>query len=471
MTGLLLTLLLGGSIPTQTNNAPEIRQVGLLRVHSYVRPRGSLFSPPDAAAREKAEALQRFLFARLAVEPSLEVAPPDELGRRIKAIRVHRDGAHLGMERMSIGRSKFKSLQMEGACEDLDAAHRTFESAYYEVVDPVLMADLSLIMAQCYAEKTLDNAHVALKEMFLRDPWRAFKKGFYSPEFEGHMSRALHDFNETYPKENQLGNSKRLDAFIEETKLDAVVSAWIEMQGSTLVARIEITDRHSRGASYRHEFKSTSRTEDRERIDRFISRWVTCLPTPQAPTNVAPPPPDNRFFIDTGFAYSIYGKDTTRRIFHNFGMGLSAEYQFLRGLGAFIQVNMFSSTRDPDRDLLDSFTAIRTIAGVSYAFRGNWWRLYVRAGFDVQFLGSYATTTDPWCKFAGRGDARCTGGVTDLGNDVTMGFHGAFGVQFFINQNVYLSVRVSASSYIVPLDATIEVNFPVTSELSLGYSF
>ncbi|MBT9557528.1 MAG: hypothetical protein IV100_15920 [Myxococcales bacterium] len=433
---------------------------------------------PGAAtdARTLDEQLTSLIERRLQLDPGVTALRGPELSERLEKFMTR---IRAGLERKQRAEALVRDLQTDAALPELIDTERELLAAWKDVHDRITrtpqLADLSLVLALAHADRREDAAvHEALKSLFLRDPLRRFEPGFYDAEFESRLATAWTNVRVSQPKEQPLGSPERLERFMSEVDADTFVHAWIEdgdSVGSRRV-RIIIYDRLLPSVAF-----TTPVGPDGggtiEAVDRFLSRYLTCLaPVTIEKVGVTPPPdPEPWLFIDAGFAYSIFAQETTREPFHNLGLAISAEFQFLSGLGAFVEVDMFTSTLDPQRDLVSSFTSIRTLTGLSYAFRGAWWRFNVHFGFDVQFLGSYRTTTDPWCKLGGFSDSRCAEAeTTDLASDVTGGFHGAFGVQFFVNPNVYLGLRTGMSAYIVPLDEAIEVNFPFTVQASLGYA-
>jgi len=426
--------------------------------------------------------IRDYLQTRLEVEPQLRIVGMARVRERLETLHAGklREAERLHRE----GQRYYDRGDLRRAIRSFEKSLKTYRECYFDVLAPDALADLLLTLAHARSEVTglredrlsaeRNQAGRDLEDMFFLNPDQRVAKGFYPVAFEDLLEDALSDFRaSSLRRENRLGVKPRLRQFKEDLDVDTVVLPYLERDGSDIHLRVVVFDSEVATARFDGVVIPEAPADGQDRLDRFISAWLTCLPTGSPITRSEDAVANNRFFIDTGFAYSIYGKFTTRRLFHNLGMGLSAEYQFLRGLGVFGQINLFTSTQDPDRDLLDSFTSVRTTLGLSYAFRGQWWRVYVRFGFDVQFLGSYVTTTDPWCKFAGQADSRCTESeFTDLGSGkITMGIHGGFGVQFFVTRNIYLTVRASTSAYIVPLNENTVVNFPVTSELALGYSF
>jgi hypothetical protein len=108
---------------------------------------------------------------------------------------------------------------------------------------------------------------------------------------------------------------------------------------------------------------------------------------------------------------------------------------------------------------------------LSFAVTGEWWRMYVRLGFDVHIPGTFTITTNPHCKFFGAGDKECTGEVFHLGADTTMGPNASFGAQFFVGRDLYILVRTSSSTYVIPLDRSAVLNHPFGIETGIGYTF
>ena len=472
----IVTLTLAGTAHAEPppEEGPRNRRLAVLPVQNYAVAPEELWDDADPLVPPVEAALQRFLLKRLAVEPYLDVIPPEEIVERLNRIRMHREGAMLGLERMRLGLDLYKALRVGEAIPHLEQAHAALTAAFHDVVDPVTMSDLSLHMALCYLEKEPHKTHVALKEMFHRNPTRRFRPGYYSQDFEQALRSAMTDFQATYPKENPLGSTARLDRLAEAIDVDSVIFAFLQPTPSGPEIRIVVHDRHSRGVSFRAGFESTSRAADLERMDRFVSRWTTCLPS-QIGAPEAPPKQVSDFVLDTSFTYSVFaslfGDDAlTSTPFHNLGLAVAGEWQFLSGLGTFIQLNVLLTTQDSLRDLTNPPPNVRLAAGVSYAYSGESWRIFARFGLDVNFLlGEFDITRDPWCKWLA-GHERCLGRIDTYADEYLMGFYVAFGGQIFVSRGMYVTLRVGVSAYVAPGDA-VELNFPLTFESGIGYKF
>lgn len=457
---------------TQTQKAPRLRRVAVLPVLNFIRSPESLWeSKAGSPGKTPEQIIQDYLIRRLAVEPKLQVFAPKQVMERIMALPSHAGKIDLGINRMDLGMDLFKNLRVTDAIPHLEQAHAALKDAHYSLLAPYKMATLLLTLAQCQLEEKLGHlAHIKLKEMFFRSPRKRFKQGFYSNTFEQALKSALVDFVATYPKGNPLGSMAGLDRFVNDIDVDSLVYAYLVSGNDGPQIMVRVYDRESRNFSYRSTLPSAGHANDLERIDRFVSRWATCLPThvglPKGPQSFP-----SRFFIDTNFSYSLFLKDPTRRVFHNLGMGLSAEWQFAQSLGVFGQINMYTSIQDPDRDLKDSVSSVRVVAGLSFAIDQDWWRIFLRLGFDVHVPGSFTITTDAHCKFFGEGDKECTGDVFHLGGEITMGPTGALGAQFFVGRDLYVSVRINASTYVIPLDRSAVLNHPFGMETGIGYTF
>ncbi len=455
---------------------PRNRRVAVLPVLNFSVNAEGIWHSPNAAPPVE-EALQRYLLKRLAVEPYLDVVPPEQVLARINGLgELHKGKLQLGLERMALGMAQYKALHVTNAIEHLERAQAALAEAYHDIVDPRTMANLALTLAQCYLEEDkLHETHVHLKDMFRREPSRRFKRGFYSAKFEQALRAAVTDFIATYPKENPLQTPARLDRFMRDIDVDALVFAYLEPSATGNQVRILVHDRHSRNVSLRSSFISTDQSADLDRIDRFVSRWITCLP----PQIEGPKPPEKRiseFFLDTSFSYNVFGtlfggQRLTSSPFHNLGMGVNAEWQFLSGLGTFLQVTMLISTQDPERDLTDSFPSLRLLLGMSYAYRGAWWRVFTRFGLESHFLlGDFTVTRDPWCKWQESHPECNLNFETTYSAQYMLGFHAALGAQFFVTRQIYLTTRAGVTAYIVPNDR-VDLNFPIIAELGLGYNF
>ncbi len=472
MTGLLvaMSVLCADAPPEGKRN----RRVAVLPVSDYALTADGIWIRTSEPDRE-VQALERFLVRRLAVEPTLEVVGPADIEERLSQIRIHREGARLGQQQMQHGMALYRDLNVRQAVPYLERAHAALTTAMFDIVDPAAMGELSLTLALCYQELgKADRTHVALKEMFLRDPTRRFQPGFYSKAFESALRSAVTDFVATWPRENPLGTQARLERFMDDVGADVLVYAWLEPTEGGREVRIAVHDRESRNVSHRSQCEKTDRAADLERVDRFVSRWTTCLP-PQIGEDPTPTEKPFDFYLDTAFSYSLFASLTgsdplTSEPFHNLGMSVNLEWQFLSGLGAFFELDMHVSTQDPERDLTNTFPSLTTAGGMFYAYSSEKWRVFTRFGVGAEFLLSeFTVTKDPWCKWNHAPNCPATA-TTTYTDELLLGFYAAVGGNIFMAENLYTTVRIGVTAYIFPSER-VNLNFPLTFEAGLGYRF
>ena len=481
--GLVLAVLTLSAPALSDEGAPlPRRKIALLPIKNFALDE-SPFSGKKKLGPEAA--LSSVLARRLAEDPDFDVLGPDQLRQRIKGLRVYQD-VGIALKAKEDGEARYRDLDAEGSITPLEQAEAGLDAAYYDLVSPGEMATLELTLAQAYVEqkgfaKVEGRIHEALKRLFWLDPGRTFTKGFFPDSFESLINKAITDFRPNFPKDNPLRTQARLDRFLTDIDVDTLIYAWLQTTSGTdrgAELHVRIYDRTLATVSYSHPLQA--RTEAgvaalTENFDRFLTAWLTCLPKTELDTGPRAPSL-RRFFIDAGFAYSIFTvNDATRNPFHHMGVALYAEYQFLAGLGAFVRVDLFSSTLDePEHDLLSNVTSARVGLGITYAFQGSWWRLAPHFGLEVQFLGTLQTSSAAWCKFEGLGSDICKdrGGVeTDLSGAITTGPTVGLSAQFFASRNFYIGLRANVSIYIAPFADVDQLNIPFSAETSLGYSY
>ena len=469
---LLLTLL---PVLAAAEETRLTRKVAVLPFADFSRTADGLWTERSLQT-DATGPLLRYVLKRLAVEPGMEVVRPVQVRNRIRAIRVHREGAQLGLERMQLGLDLYKAIRVKDAIPHLEQAYTALISAFYDVVHPERMAELALTLALCYQEdRRHARAHVRLKDVLHWAPRRQFKRGFYSQSAEQALDAAWVDFMATFQRDNPVRTAARIDRLMKELEADVLVYGWLEATATGAVFQLVVHDTTAR--PQRVSFPMTGSADDLERLDRFISRWTTCLPSLE-PVVAGDPSvsPQNNFFLDTAFTYSLFtsllrSDALTSSPFHNLGMAINGEWQFLRGLGTFLQLGMLMSSDDASRDLRDTFPTVRLTTGVSYAFNGPRWRIFARVGWEFQFLGTFEVTRSPWCKFD-RDHALCQAGEIDrFSGDTMMGFHAGLGGHFFATPRLYVVLRSSVTAYIIPNDDTLELNFPLSFDAGIGYTF
>lgn len=408
--------------------------------------------------------------AVLSHEPEFEVlrladlAPRDGPGNSEIVVRGL---LHLGVER-------YKDLRIAAAITVLDQGVTAALGDFLDVLAPDLVSDLYLYLGLSHLENGSPAlAHVAFKNLFWATPDRRFPSGYFPPDAEAALRAAALDFLRTHPKETYLGSVERTVRFMARHRVD--VGCYVFLTGNDAAsARVDLRvfegrgkGRGTVGLGAMAGFPLAGTDDALERLSRALTAWASCAELPSREPLVKRKP---RFFMDTSGAYLLYLKVPTRKLFHNAGFGLGLAWQAAEGLDVFGRLSLFDSFADPYGDLIEGFWSVRGVVGVGYSLVGDWGRVFVHTGLDVNYLSDFASTTDPQCKFWPDDPRRCPSSRIKRPSYL-VGINGAVGVNVRLAGPIYLMSQVGSSAYFFSNDTTPDLNFPFSVELGLGYAF
>ncbi len=455
----------------QNPSFPRLRTL-VVEGQDYRTDPDALFYDPEQppAVSDTAVRLADGAAAVLSREPEFEVlrvgdlAPQEGPGNPEIVVRGL---LHLGLER-------YKDLRIGPAITVLDQGVTAALADFLDVFSPDLVSDLYLYLGLSHLENGNPAlAHVAFKNLFWATPDRRFPRGYFPPDAEAELRSAALDFLRTYPKETYLGSVERTVQFVTRYRL-AVVCYVFATGNDQATSRIEVRvfegrgkGRGTVGLGSMAGFPFAGQDDAAERVSRVLTAWAACVELPSRELKVRQKP---RFFMDTSGAYLLYLKVPTRKLFHNAGFGLGLAWQAAEGLDVFGRVSIFESFPDSYGDLLEGFWSIRGVVGVGYSLVGDWGRVFVHSGLDINYLSDFASTTDPQCKFWPDDPNRCVSSRIKRPSYL-VGINGAVGVNVRLAGPIYLMAQVGSTGYFFSNNSSPEVNFPFIAELGLGYAF
>jgi len=367
-----------------------------------------------------------------------------------------------------VGLEHYLALQTDRAIGNLKNAERFYDDVYETLVDPAALGDVLLILGVSHIEQgEPELAHLAFKRLFLHQPQRHVKKGFFPERIEQALAAALVDFNASGPKDQPLGSPDRLEQLGADLGLDVMIHGAVTAEAGRLDVRLYAWDRQKQTQVMTERFAADAHIE--ERVDRFISRLLCCttlaMRTPE-------PPPMPRFRLDTDIAGSIYGRHPARRLWTNLGFGMTFAHVVRPGFELFASTQLYTSVLDPYRDLLRSFNSVRFVIGPGFHTLGETVRFFAHPGLDLHLLGRFVASTDPNCKLFGTSHPQCSGGsLTDLDGALLIGVNLTLGTHISIGRSFFVAIKPSISAYFLPLDGKDKLNFPLSFETGLGYVF
>lgn len=431
---------------------------------------------PHATARGAAiRAIERQVLDLVSANPRFAVVSTDQIRAGLDKKFQVAAGLALVRERFALGRSLYEELRVEAAIEMLTEAAKSAQQLFAEVADPALLADIYLTLGLAERERgRADLAHIAFKRMYSVDPTRTVPAGYYPSAVEKALRGARTDLRAT-AKADFFSLSPKVDAFLEASGADEALFAYVETIEDQLVLRLAVYSRHTHGFSSRELIPFTLTEADADAVDRALSRWFAC--TPSTLVQPAGPPRSHQFgkmFIDTAGAYGVYFGFPTREIFHNVGFTFQAAYNIAPKLDLFAKVSLMTAFSDPRQDLTDgSLTSMRTVIGAGVAFETGIWRPFIRPGIELHYVGPFTVVKNPNCKFWGLDDERCPqndNAYRKVDDALLAGVNLATGFSVAAARGVYLTTQVGFSLYFPLLEET-ELNYLLSAELGLGYSF
>ncbi len=464
-----LALTLGVVLGARAHAAE--RAIAVLPLRAVVGKPADLFAPerpvPHLAA---AAALEARLVAEIQRSGDVRLLTPVAVRARFAADHSGATTARIASERYRLGLEYYHGLAATRAADSLRAAARLYTEIYQDLIGAKALADAYFMLGV-----TLHDggnpvaAHVAFKEAFALAPTRRFRPRFFGPQVESAMSAALIDHLATGNHARPYGEVGRLGAIADRLDVDAVVTVSLVDRGDAPLEVLVAAYRRSRGAVEAEARFAYADVESE--LEPFLSRWLACLPVRQV-TPIRQPAAASAIRIDTSAAYALYLRQPTRRTFHSVGFAAGASGRLRPGLEWHGRLTMDTSLSDPYRDLLRAFNSVRLVAGIGFALQRGRWHLALQPGLDVRLLGSFVATTDPDCKLFGENHRLCDRStVSDLGSTVLFGPSIGAAVSVDLGRSFVLRLASAATAYILPFDGTDALNYPISTELGLGYRF
>jgi len=408
--------------------------------------------------------------AVLAYEAELEVLRPAE------AMPEAGGGDDPGIVRgfLRLGVELYRNIRSGDAIKVLEDGVESARSVFLDATDPGLLSDLYLYLGLCYLEEgDAALAHIAFKNMFFITPRRVFEKGYFPGQAETAIRAAAVDFTRTFPRDQPFGTVKRASRFVRMADASELVYVFLTDRKDGPAVEVRVVGPVERGSvfgvEYQTEFPLSDSGKAREMVSRAMSAWIACVTLPSRVETAKEHP---QFYMDTSGAYSIFLRYPTTKVFHNVGFGVGLSYQILENLDFFLRLNLFTSFKDEERDLIEEYTAFRGVLGVGYTLRGDWGRMFVHTGFDFQYLSGFASTNNANCKFFGTGSGFCPESeVKRLPYQFLGGINVTIGTNIVISGPIYLLVQVGVSGYFFPAGLQAPLNYPLSAEIGLGYAF
>jgi hypothetical protein len=459
------TSLLSTDLPDARKRA---RRVAVLPAVDHVADEARLFEAGGGETDFDGDALDAEMIAALRARGFVEILAPADVRAALRARSDLADRAQIAAERYRLGLDYYLNLRADKAIASLRRAVQLYASMDQSLIDPRPVADARFMLGVALADHgDAVAAHAALLQAFALQPGRRFRAGFFPASVEQALRRGLRGHLADVAGRRPHGGPKRLARVARLLGVDAVVTT-ARVRTPAGVRLAVAVFRTAREGFEAEELLAVPERARPAALEAFASRWLACVPVRER--GDPPRPRWGRWWLDTSATYATYLRRPTRRAFHGLGISATVSQQFLPGLEWFFRTGMLTSLPDGYGDLLSSFNSVRLLGGVGFAIKRGPVRVVLRPGVDVHVLGDFVATTNADCKLFGRGHPRCpASAVANLERDVLIGFHLGGAMQVVLGRRFYLAFDASVSGYVLPLDGTDELNFPISGGVGIGY--
>lgn len=427
-----------------------------------------IFSPKRA---ETNRTMARQVALNLSEQPELRTFSWSEVKERLKSSRGFSDALRLTQANLSLGIDQYRNLRVDEAIQTLERAQELMHEKLIDFFDPKLASDLYLNLGVCLVEQNkLDEARVAFARMFFYEPNRRFVRGFHPRKVEETLGSAISDLNASMPIGSPGMETRFLRHLKNKGKLDQIVT--LVMRGRTnseIELRIYDLDRNM-ATHFQKIPRQAPDKLDEDALGRFVSRYVACEVFERV-TKTAYQQRYRTSFIETHSGYHTYARTPTRDIFHSLSVGVRAGKGVARNIAFFSDLSIVSSFRDRHRDLSNRLVSLRAVGGVEYRIQWRRFTFFFSPGIEANLVPDFTVYTSANCKFFGASHPLCQlKNVKEMKSEVLMGIHGGLGARYHATKNLFLSLRVTGSVYLLPVDENKQLDFPLTGTLGLGFN-
>ena len=473
-TTLVLSLLLGVSFPL-LGATPQFKNqtVLVLPIRELAHSCDELFSPHPPASGNAVQ-LGRILQQQVAQTQYTKTISYSEFRSDLAGSASYKEKLVLGRERYLLAKELYRELRQTEAEDNLLRSIRFLQQIFYELVEPEAFAEIYLLLGVTRMELGRNaEAHLAFKKAMFLNPRLPIQRGYYPEPVEQALTIACEDSRRSVGTISYEDVDRALH-FMKSWKIDAIVISILSQQGGKTALFLGVLDQKSRSVVFRETIPLAGSMEvDEAQISRAVGRWNACT----ARQSIQPRLEErHRYVFSAAYQQMAYLSYPTRSILNTTGFSFESGFFLLRNFALVAKAQFTSSLPDRFGDMLSPLTSFRLILGPAFSVSGNWWRLYVVPGAEVHMLGAFSTSSDPDCKFYNKDSdgfaAMCPDGqikkypVTFLG-----GVNVSLGAQFFFSNRLFLSTALSISTYFMPFDRSIEMNFPVAIEAGGGIAF
>ena len=397
-----------------------------------------------------------------------------ELRRRVARGREYEEQLELGRERLSLGREHFLALRQKDAVRSLSRAVEVMERVFHQVAAPVEVADALELWGVALVESgLLGRAHVAFRRMFHTHPGRRFTAGYHPRPVERALEAAYRDLGTSVERATPFVLAETTSSFMRKKKLHAVIHPVLVRRGGAVHLELYAYDAPHGYMQWRDSALLDGSDADADRVERMGSRWLAC--TPFRTLKIAADRPRSTQ-LAAHFAHEVFFKVPTREFQNEIGVSVDWFQRLTPVLDLSVRVDALTVLPDRFRDVQPGYSTIRTTLGPLFSWTSRRWSVFGGVGLAVQYIGRFEKTSSPDCKFWAEGspayDDRCSASDrTVFPPDLLVGANAVFGARWYPAPGFFLSTSTSIVMFVYPFDRSIEMNFPLTSQVGAGTRF
>jgi len=435
-------------------------------------------SGEQATLAGQAERLITAGFARYA---RLEVIAGEELTARLRASEGYQV-KDLGNARAfaQVGQQEYAQIQLKSAIQHLGRAAKTFEEIHHDLVQPEEVAQSLLALAKASLESGDQvAADLVFSRLLLVDPALRLAPGRHPDSVLAHYqrgrARALRERSTLLARmDKALAVGRQLHAgYVVLSLLGPAEGGLLDGGPAPAAGRLGVLlfdVRRRIQLAPVEELLPAPGAPLAERLDLATSRLAACIPNDVwLAQQRNPTPVQRRLEFDTGFAHLVYLDHPLHQAFQSFGLGTGVTWSPVEHLALVARLSFTTSSNNhPFEDLLDPVNVVRAILGAGFTVVGRRLAGYTVTGFDLSWPLAFRWTLDPDCKFHEPAPSSCTIRRHEPGP--LFGLHVGAGGQWLFADPLFLNLRVGLSRSLLPAEGN-RLNFPVTSEVGLGYRF
>jgi hypothetical protein len=451
----------------------KTKTVAVLPVRNLATPCAEVFFSGEPS-RTPASRLGSVVEAAVARHGDVKLVPFVALRNKLLATPAYKDKLVVGRERFLMGKDLYMDLRQQEAEDNLRRSLEMLESIYYDLVEPDAFSEIVLLLAVTLVEEGKPaQALAAFKNTVLLHPNLRIPSGYHPKSVEESLVLACEDVRQSLEKEIPLAGADRTQRLMADQGIDTLIFPVLTASQGQQTLTLAVFEKGRASVAFRQEVAVVDDATTAYNIDSAVSRWAACTPFKRVSHGVEE---THDYVLSAAYDHVLFLMFPTRGQVQAMGFSFESGYFFMPSFALVGRFQFLYSVADQFGDLFEGFTSARGVVGPAFSLSGTWWRVYVVPGVEFNYVGSFGVTSDPDCKFF-EGDSPGYQANCDLGriesypSQLLAGVNVYLGSQFFFSNQLFLSAGASVSTYFMPFDRSIDINFPISGEVGGGVAF